>query len=113
MNLPAVEAHHGGAGQARAWLVKEMAHAGTKLVEDLDLLRRRMARRECPDHGRARSRRLALLLGIRRRPHLRRRVTRSRFTLRAGECLRRNHASQAGRLHRAMARADPRGYETL
>src|SRR4029077_318145 len=113
MNLPAVEAHHGGAGQARAWLGMEMAYAGAKLVKDLDLLRRRMAGRECPYHGRARSRRLALLFGVRWRPHLRRCVARSRFALRAGECLRRNHASQAGRIHRAMARADPRGYETL
>src|SRR4029077_20111971 len=113
MNLPAVEAHHGGAGQARAWLVMEMAHAGTKLVEDLDLLRRRMARRECPDHGRARSRGVALLFRVRRRPYLRSRVTRSLFAWRAGDSLCRNHASQADRLHRAMARADPRGYETL
>ena len=39
---------------------------------------------------------MAVLLGVRRRPHLRGRLARPRPALRAGERLRRHHASQAG-----------------
>src|ERR1019366_1348378 len=87
--------------------------AGTELVENLDVLRRRLARGQHPDHGRALARRLAVLLGVRRRPHLRGRFARPRPALRAGQCLGRHHASQTDRLGRDLARPHAGRHQAL
>ncbi len=55
------------------------------ILEDLDVLRRRLARGQRADHGRAHARRLARLDGVRRRARLRGRDARSRPALRARE----------------------------
>src|SRR5450830_1981844 len=61
---------------------RQLNDAGTELVENLVVLRGRLARGQHPDHGRALARRLAVLLGVRRRPHLRGRFARPRPALR-------------------------------
>ena len=87
--------------------------AGTELVENLDLLRRRLARGQCADHGRARPRRLALLFRVRRRAHLRGRVARPRSALRARQRLGHHDASQADRHGRDMEGPDARRHQAL
>ena len=87
--------------------------AGTRLVQDLDVLRGRLARGKYPDHGRAHPRRLARLVGVRRRPRFRGRDARPRAALRAGQRLGQDDVSQAGCVGRRHGGFDPRRHEEI
>ena len=65
------------------------------------------------DHGRARSRDLAVLFGFRRSPDVRGRLARSRSALRAGQCIGADDASQSGAFDRNVARARARRHQTF
>src|SRR5215467_8321916 len=73
---------------------QENGNDGKNVVKDLDLLRRRLARRKCADHGCARPRRMAVFFGIRRCTNLRGCFSRPRSALRARQRVGGNHASQ-------------------
>ncbi len=80
---------------------------------DLDVFRRRLARRQRADHGPAHPRRLARLDGIRRRPRVRRGCARPRSPLCPGEPVRGELLPQPAGIGRHLARARGRRPETL
>ena len=80
---------------------------------DLDLFRRRLARRQCADHGASHPCGVAGLDRVRRRARLRRRGARSRPALRPGQPVRGQFQTQAGGRYRNLAGAGPRGHRPL
>src|SRR5262249_41698346 len=66
---------------------EECAHGAEWLVQNLDLLRGRLARGQCADHGAAHARGVACLLCVRRRTRLRGRCARRRSALRTHQRL--------------------------
>ena len=79
----------------------------SRSFEDLDVLRGRLARGQCADHGRAHACRLARLHGVRRRARLRGGDARPRPALRARERLGHELLAEAAGVGRDLAR--PRG----